>query len=149
MLFLDPFGMQVTWETIEVIARTEAIDLWLLFPLGIAVNRLLRRDAKISEAVKESLNHVFGTDDWYQHFYETKSAPSLFGEEERTQKVASVEEIGKYYVKRLETLFPGVAQNPMPLYNSRRTPLYLLCFAAANPKGATTAVKIARHILSS
>ena len=34
VLFLDPFGMQVTWETIKAIARTEAIDLWLLFPLG-------------------------------------------------------------------------------------------------------------------
>jgi three-Cys-motif partner protein len=38
VLFLDPFGMQIPWSTIEVIAKTQAIDLWYLFPLGIAVN---------------------------------------------------------------------------------------------------------------
>ena len=32
VLFLDPYGMQVEWETIEAIAGTKAIDLWLLFP---------------------------------------------------------------------------------------------------------------------
>lgn len=43
VVFLDPYGMQVDWTTIEAIARTKAIDLWLLFPLGQAVNRLLTR----------------------------------------------------------------------------------------------------------
>jgi three-Cys-motif partner protein len=59
VLFLDPFGMQVVWDTIKAIANTKAIDLWLLFPLGIAVNRLLRRDGKISETHKLRLNDIF------------------------------------------------------------------------------------------
>ena len=33
-LFLDPYGMQVEWATIESIAHTQAIDLWLLFSAG-------------------------------------------------------------------------------------------------------------------
>jgi len=44
VLFLDPYGMQVNWETIKAIANTEAIDLWYLFPFGIGVNRLLKKD---------------------------------------------------------------------------------------------------------
>ena len=32
VLFLDPYGMQVEWATIEAIGRTQAIDLWILFP---------------------------------------------------------------------------------------------------------------------
>jgi three-Cys-motif partner protein len=47
VLFLDPYGMQVDWSTIEAVARTKAIDMWLLFPVGIGVNRLLKRDADI------------------------------------------------------------------------------------------------------
>jgi hypothetical protein len=50
-------------------------------------------------------------------------------------------------VARLKTIFAKVAENPLPLRNSTNTPLYLLCFAAGNPKGATTAVKIAQDIL--
>jgi three-Cys-motif partner protein len=70
VLFLDPFGMQVGWNTIEAIAKTQAIDLWILFPLGIGVNRLLRRDAKISEAWQKRLDNFFGTSDWREAFYQ-------------------------------------------------------------------------------
>lgn len=34
VVFLDPYGMQVEWKTIEAIAKTQAIDLWILFLLG-------------------------------------------------------------------------------------------------------------------
>lgn len=44
VVFLDPFGMQVEWRTIERIGQTKAIDLWILFPLGVAVNRFLTKD---------------------------------------------------------------------------------------------------------
>jgi hypothetical protein len=44
-------------------------------------------------------------------------------------------------------VFEGVARNPLLLVNSKNTPLYLLCFAAANKKGAKTAIKIAQDIL--
>ncbi|MBA7536115.1 hypothetical protein ES705_28377 [subsurface metagenome] len=74
VLFLDPYGMQVNWETIKAIANTKAIDLWYLFPLGIA-------------------------------------------------------------------------ENPLLLRNSKNNPLYLLCFASGNPRGAKTAIKIAQDIL--
>ncbi len=33
VVFLDPYGMQVDWETIEKLGKTKAIDLWFLFPL--------------------------------------------------------------------------------------------------------------------
>lgn len=147
VLFLDPFGMQVTWETMTAIAKTKAIDLWILFPLGIAVNRLLRRDAKISEGWQRRLDQFFGTPAWREAFYVTKTELSLFGLEEKTEKVADFTEIARFFVERLETIFPGVARNPLALHNSANTPLYLLCFAAGNERGAKTAVKIAQDIL--
>ncbi len=30
VVFLDPYGVQVEWRTIEAIAQTKGIDLWLL-----------------------------------------------------------------------------------------------------------------------
>jgi three-Cys-motif partner protein len=147
VLFLDPFGMQVEWQTIKAIASTQAIDLWLLFPLGVAVNRLLRRDGQIDETLKKKLDTLFGTTDWFNAFYQLETAQTLFGEEARLRKVVNLEQIGQYFVARLKTVFPGVAEEPLPLYNSRNNPLYLLCFAAGNPRGASLAVKIAQHIL--
>ena len=147
VLFLDPFGMQVTWDTMKAIAKTKAIDLWILFPLGIGVNRLLRRDAQISEGWQRRLDDFFGTRDWRDAFYQTKTEQNLFGEEARTEKTADFNAIAKYFVERLKTIFPGVAKNPLALLNSANTPLYLLCFAAGNERGAKTAVKIAQDIL--
>lgn len=147
VLFLDPFGMQVEWQTIEAIAGTKAIDLWLLFPLGVAVNRLLRRDGRIDETLRKKLDTLFGTTDWFDAFYQTETTPTLFGEEARLRKVVNLEQIGQYFVARLKRVFAGVAEKPLPLYNSRNNPLYLLCFAAGNPRGADLAVKIAQGIL--
>jgi three-Cys-motif partner protein len=148
VLFLDPYGMQVSWSTIEAIAETKAIDLWILFPLGVAVNRLLRRDAQISPAIRKRLNFIFGSPDWYQAFYQKKRKEDLFGENEATIKDCSFDSIAEYFVNRLLSIFPGVAPKPLALRNSKNIPLYLLCFAAANVKGAKTAIKIAQEILN-
>lgn len=147
VLFLDPYGMQVPWTTIEAIARTQAIDLWYLFPLGVALNRLLKKDGKINVTNQRKIDDLLGNKDWYDLFYTSRSEQGLFGEETRIEKIANFELIKEYFVKQLQSIFPGVAENPRLLYNSKNNPLYLLCFASANPKGAPTAVKIAQDIL--
>ncbi|MEM7555212.1 MAG: three-Cys-motif partner protein TcmP [Cyanobacteria bacterium P01_A01_bin.84] len=153
VLFLDPFGMQIPWSTIEAIAKTHAIDLWYLFPLGVAVNRLLKTDANISEACRKKLDEIFGTNDWFEAFYKPQQARqlSLFdinnSLKEQVEKVANFESISQYFVERLKTVFAGVAENPLLLRNSCNNPLYLLCFASGNPRGSKTAIKIAQHIL--
>ncbi len=147
VLFLDPFGMQVAWSTIEAVAKTRAIDLWILFPLGVAVNRMLTKNGQIVETWKLKLDEIFGSGEWYDEFYRKTPQSSLFGEETQLQKAADFSTITDYYVNRLRSIFPHVAEKPLPLYNSKRVPLYVLFFAAGNPKGGKTAVKIAQHIM--
>jgi three-Cys-motif partner protein len=147
MIFLDPYGMQVEWKTIEAIAKTKAIDLWILFPLGQAVNRLLTKKCPPSGAWSDRLTRFFGTEDWKDAFYQECQQMGLFGGETGLVKEANFDTIGKYFIKRLKTVFEEAAENPLPLRNTKNIPIFLLCFAASNPKGAKTAVKIARHIL--
>jgi three-Cys-motif partner protein len=146
VLFLDPYGMQVRWATIEAIAKTKAIDLWLLFPLGVAVNRLLTKSGNINAAWRHRLNEMFGTTEWEQAFYSTTIEDGLFGAESSTKKIGKFNTIAAYFLSRLKTVFADAAE-PLLLTNSSNTPLYMLCFAAANPKGAKTAIKIAKDIL--
>lgn len=147
VLFLDPFGMQVEWKTIEAIAKTKAIDLWILFPLGIAVNRLLVKSGQIPAAWKNRLDLLFGTSDWYDSFYRMDTRPTLFGDSENRIVKEDMDAIGCYFNNRLKTIFPGVVEKPGVLRNSSNNPLYLLCFAAANERGAPIALKIANHLL--
>ena len=145
LVFLDPYGMQVSWETIKSLAETEAIDLWILFPLG-AINRMLENQGQISPARQKTLDRIFGDPDWREVFYPLTEVSLT--EENYRQKTGDIfAEIGKYFMKRLQGVFAGVVDNPLPLYNSKNVPLYLLCFAAGNPKVAETAVNIAQDIL--
>ncbi len=120
--------------------------LWLL-----TVNRNLKNDGEIRDAWRDKLNSVFGDDDWFQKFYQRPQQKqiSIFDEKDRWQKTDDIfAEVEQYFMKQLQGIFAGVADNPLSLRNSKNVPLYLLCFAAGNPRGAPTAVKIAQHILS-
>jgi hypothetical protein len=77
-----------------------------------------------------------------------ESLPTLFGEPEERVVKASTETIGKYFNNRLKSVFAAVADEPKVLRNSGNSPLYLLCFAAGNSKGAPIALRIASHLLT-
>jgi three-Cys-motif partner protein len=148
VLFLDPYGMQVEWSTIEAIAGTKAIDLWLLFPLGMGVNRLLTKSGDIPEPWRRRLDLMLGKKDWFDAFYKAKSSSTLFGEEEDLIK-AKTDTIGRYFNDRLNDVFKGGTAQPGVLWNSRNSPLYLLCFAVGNPhdRAKEIALRIANHML--
>lgn len=146
VLFLDPYGMQVEWRTIEAIAATKAIDLWLLVPLGMGMNRLAPKSGNLPESWRQRMNSFLGTSDWYDEFYKTETTLTLFGDEQKQVK-ASMSVMARYFNERLKQVFAGVAEEPGVLWNSANNPLYLFCFAVGNEKGKDIALRIANHLL--
>jgi len=98
--------MQVNWETIKAIANTEAIDLWYLFPFGIGVNRLLKKDAgKMPVSWEAKLNSIFGTNEWKEAFYSETQETTLFGNDGPSKPNANLRIIRNLYIK-VRHLFP-------------------------------------------
>jgi three-Cys-motif partner protein len=151
VLFLDPYGMQVSWDSLRAVAATEAIDVWYLFPLGMGPLRLLKKNGDISDAHRQRLDDIFGEPDWFDAMYQPTAQRSLFEDEQGFQKTADIGVIRDYVIQRLKEVFPGVANNPLILRNSKNSPLYLFCFAVSNPnpKARGLALKVAQHILNS
>lgn len=152
VFFLDPYGMAVDWETMKAIAQTEAIDVWMLFPVGIGVNRLLKqRLADIPASWRTKLDRIFGTAEWQNAFYKACLHRTLFDDPESgVQKISDpIQAITKFYQGRLETIFPKVAKNPRYLCNRRESPMFLLTFAVASryKPAQDLAMKLAQHIL--
>lgn len=143
VVFLDPFGLQVKWSTIVSLGATGAVDLWYLFPLNLL--RLLKRDGMIEQSWRTRLDSVFGTTEWESRFYERSQSP-LFEDIEVIERTATAENVQRFIEERLKTCFAEVA-NGTVLTNTRNSPLYLLCFAVANKKGAPIAMRIAGSIL--
>lgn len=151
VLFLDPYGMQVNWTTIEAIGRAQHIDLWYLFPVG-TVQRLLPREGKINEGWKSALDRLLGDASWRTEFYKIVREPTLFGDQTREDKVADLAAIEDYVRNRLLQVFRGgVARNALQLRNSKGSCMYLLLFACGNPapRARGLALKIAQHLLKS
>jgi three-Cys-motif partner protein len=144
--FLDPYGMSVEWATIEAIARTKAIDLWVLFPFAIGAGRMMPKDFPPDSLWARRLTGIFGTEEWQSRFYGASRSADLFGGEGSIVRIAGVDDILRYFIERLRSVFAGVVEQPMILENSKRSPMYALCFAAGNPRGAPTAVKIAGYL---
>lgn len=147
--FLDPYGMNVESELLWRIGKTKAIDLWLLFPLGMGVNRLLKTNGVPHKAFADKLTRVFGDTDWENAFYRPPATLDMFPDDPaRAIKQTDFTAIGEHYMERLRTHFAGVAPRTKVLFNSRGNPMYWLLFAAANPIGAPTAVKIADYLMA-
>lgn len=144
--FLDPFALHVKWETIKKIAKTKAIDMWLLFP-AMAVNRMLPRSGVVPPKWAGKLTETFGSDEWQGYFYEKQQA-DLFGEELMSKQPKVFEKLSEFITMRLSTVFEEATAKPLILRNSSGAPLFLLCFASGNPKGAPIACRIASHIIN-
>ena len=147
VVFLDPYALEIKWPTLEVLGSTK-VDLWLLWPIGQVINRLLTRNELPPESWANALTNAFGTESWKTQFYAPSEQHSLSFDENEAElgvvKTATFSEIEKFFVERLRTIFTHVAPNPLYLYNSRNVPLYLLCFASHNEKGLKIATDILR-----
>lgn len=148
VIFLDPYAMNLKWESLEAISNTKAFDIWYLFPYSALV-RVLQKDGKIPKSHKERINNVLGTTDWETEIYYESPQISLFGEKDMER--VSIDGIRQYVIRRLKTVFPGVSDKSMVLRNPQNnSPLFLLCFATSNPseKVIKMSLKVADHILT-
>ena len=142
LAYIDPCGMQVEWRSIESLKGLD-LDMWILVPTGLGVNRLLKKNSKISEAWLNRLEKFFGiskteiTDLFY-----TKS-PTLFEQFTHIKKEdKAIEKSAELYGNRLKEVFEHVSK-PYELKNSSNSVMYHL-FLTSNNK---TAVKIANDIV--
>lgn len=136
VVFLDPFGSQVEWDTIKAIAATKAIDMWYLFPAGLGVFRQISRDGKIHKTHSASIDRLFGTPDWRTAFVKRKKTRDLFDQEiELTEKTVTPESAADFMIDRLKSVFKGsVGDFKVPL-GKHAYPSYYLLFASGNPTG--------------
>lgn len=153
VVFLDPFGSQVEWKTIQALAATKAVDLWYLFPAGLSVHRQVRKkDGSVHESHQDSLDRILGTREWRNAFAEEVDGElDLFSERRRqTKKVVTADSATRFMIERMQGVFEGgVLDDWLPL-GSGNVHMFSLLFAWANPSAnAKKAGEIARSVMRS
>jgi len=149
VMFLDPFGMQVSWRSIERIKDSGRIDLWYLAPTEAAI-RLMNRDGSIPDDRRAKLDEAMGGRDWWDAVFRPRPA-DLFGEPGAMEREIGAEQIIQYFETKWRSLFgTGAARHGLRLGRAGRD-TFLLCFACSNPSKSAQrpALSIANHLMSS
>lgn len=150
VVFLDPFGLQMAFSMVKVLAETRAVDLWYLVPV-LAMSRQVKADGSILEPGGARIDDLLGTDAWRKAVtVEDGGGTDLFGPVEPSiKKVASAEWFEKVAIQQLKSIFMGgVLETALPLGRGGLHE-FSLVFACANPRpnANTLAKRLAAAVL--
>lgn len=143
LCILDPYGMHLDWEITQIAGQSEAIDMFLNFPvMDINMNAVWKNPENMPQDGIDRMNRFWGDSSWRNVAYAESKQGSLFGgpdiEKQDNQTIAAA------FKERLKQVggFEYVAE-PLPMRNSNNAIVYYLFFAAKKP----VALKIINDVL--
>jgi three-Cys-motif partner protein len=149
VLFLDPYGLQCTWDMVKAVASTKALDVFFLVSVSGLTRQAATSAAKIDAGKAAALDRFLGTSEWRTALYKPPATLDLFGDEQQLTRDQGTDAIIQFVQERMETTFPMV-KPPVVLRSQNGAPLYALFFAVANPhhKARELADKVVKTILN-
>lgn len=141
VVFLDPFGLQVPWKTLEDLSKPGTIEVIINLPIGTAIQRLLPSNGDFSTSDAERLNRYFGTPEWFDVAYERRA--DMFGNTVAKHADAG-QRLAAWYRDRLKGVF-GQASRARLIRNHKGGHLYYLIWAGRNETGRKIATDILKQ----
>jgi three-Cys-motif partner protein len=143
LCLIDPYGLHLDWEVIRQAGQSEAIDMFLNFPvMDMNRNAIWKDAAKAPPEGVERMTKFWGDDSWKAAAYAEDRQGNLFGKEIVKQDNGA---IVAAFRQRLKSVggFKYVA-DPLPMKNKKNAVVYYLFFASQK----TTAARIIGDIFS-
>jgi three-Cys-motif partner protein len=146
LVFLDPYALQVEWSTLELLAKTQAVDVWYLFPLRDVTRQLAHRRSGVGP--KETKLDLVLSPRWRELYSmptpPTWHQPNLFGDvaDADEQRNSNQRQIESWFQRQLQTIF-AYASEPLPLLFGEARQLFSLFLCVANP--SPKAIDLAKH----
>ena len=138
LVFLDPYGLQVRWDTVVALASAKVCDIFINFPvMGILRNLPIDKEPDLKAI--DAINLVFGDEKWKDGLYVQKTAVqcSLFGgtaESSVRRHEKLIEHLTTLYLEKIKSLGLKVSAARL-MKNSKNSPLYALFLASPKETG--------------
>jgi three-Cys-motif partner protein len=128
-VFLDPYGIQVCFETIKDIAGAKIFDIFVNFSV-MGIYRQLRGKPPVGNEAKK-ISQVMGCEDWVSAAYAKNLQLTLLdGYEPSPIKLNNIaSNLAELYRRQLNTCFPHVSK-AIIMRNSKNGPIYALILAS-------------------
>lgn len=130
-VFLDPYGLELDWGTVEAIGKAGVFDVFINFSV-MGVTRQCSDTPPTGEE-KVKIDRLMGAEDWIDEVYEEDRQLKLFEDDSSCSKERVREGVTKrlieYYRKRLTGCFKHVSKYKL-MCNKKDAPLYALILAS-------------------
>ncbi len=146
VLFLDPYGLQCTWDMVQAIASTKALDVFFLVSLSGLYRQAAVNASGIDAGKAARLTQFLGTDGWRHALY-THEQSDLF-DSPKVEREPGYRDILNFTTDRLRQAFAHVL-DPVLLGQVNGAPLFALYLAVSNPhkSAVSLADRVGREIL--
>lgn len=148
VVFLDPFGLQINYDTLVALARTGAVDVWYLVPV-FAMYRQVTGTGDIHEDGGRRVDIALGTQQWREVVAHEYTPTDLFGTVPTVkQRVVNIDWFEKIAKEQIGYAFSGQVLDETLRLGKNGTHEFSLMFAWANQsERAKLASKLAKAVL--
>ncbi|NYD90918.1 three-Cys-motif partner protein TcmP [Sphingomonas melonis] len=119
LVFLDPYGISVTWATLRMLAETERADVWYLVNLKGICQQMPHDHKRLDPGKRAKLDEFFGGDDWEDQFYAFSPNKQLdllsFADDRVALRSVTRERVGDFYRQRLRDKLFSYVSEPLSL----------------------------------
>ena len=137
-VFLDPYGLELDWNTVKAVGEAGVFDTFINF----SVMGVTRQCSTIPPGGEEKLkiDRLMGAEDWIDEVYKDTSQGILPGIEDtklvKKRQKGVTDNLIEYYRRRLRTCFAHVSKAVI-MRNSMNGPLYALILASQQKLAVT------------
>lgn len=148
VVFLDPFGLQIDYETLRLLGQTKAVDVWYLVPV-FAMYRQVSGDGQINPDGGPRVDAALGTTVWRDVVVVEEKSTDLFDQPQfRSKRAVDIAWFEKVAKERIGAAFGGRVLNEALPLGRNGIQEFSLMFAWANPgEKAKLAAKLAKAVL--
>jgi three-Cys-motif partner protein len=142
LCLLDPYGLHLDWEVMQIAGQAKTIDMVLNFPImDMNRNAIWRDPARAGKEGIDRMNRFWGDESWRQVAYVESKQQNLFaGPDLEKQDNETI--VGAFRERLQKVAGFKFVSNPLPMRNSQNAIVYYLLLASAN----ATAGKISESI---
>lgn len=153
VVFLDPYALDVEWQTLVALAKTRVLDVWYLFPIRDVTRQLARKASRIGP--KEKRLDLVLWETWREDLY---SPPPLNREDQRTfdfapqqsddERDATMKGIELWARRRLQDQF-GYVSEPLQILTApgRQAFSLFLAVSSTSPAALALARQFATYVM--
>ncbi len=126
IVFLDPYGLQVKWSTVERLGKSNVFDIFINFSL-MGIIRNLPKNKEPNSQITDIISGVIGNNDWINEIY--YKSKDLFGDNWAVRNKINIEKLVCLYTNQVKGIFEYLSK-PVIMRNSKNAPIYALILAS-------------------